>query len=174
MDKQEQVRMDKIHSSLEKQFNEQLRVLEPVIIKLLDVTQKASNHVFRIYRSECKASFEELEKYATIGQKSDIIVKNPKDQEKAYVAFVKVMDCIFSNDKDFEKASKSLDEIKGKLSEDYDICNFKCSENSKTRSDQEISDCFLNCNQVFINDYKGFSQKIADDYSSVVMRIEKL
>ena len=113
-------------------------------------------------------------KLSTIGQKSDIIVKNPKDQEKAYGAFIKVLDCIFSNDKDFEKASKSLNDDNIKLSEDYDICVFKCSENSKQQSDQEISDCFLNCNKRFINEYKGASQKISDDFSSMLIRLEKL
>ena len=63
MDKQEQVRIDKIYTSLEKQFIEQSSVLEPIINKLKEVTQKAANQVFRVYRSECKASFEELENY---------------------------------------------------------------------------------------------------------------
>ncbi len=174
MDKQqEQMRMEKIFNGLEKQLNEQAN-MEPIINKIADATNKALSHVFRVYRTKCKESFEDLEKYANIDVNANIILKDPKNQEKYYGAVHKVLDCIYSNDKEFERVNKSFYTETERLFGVFDNCILKCSENSDQRSDKEISDCFQNCHKEHIDLFKGMSKMITDDFTSVVNRIEKL
>jgi len=174
MDKDQQMRLGKIYNCLEKDFNEEKKKVEPVIERLKNLTQKATDHVFRVYRNKCKSNFDELERYTTIGENAELKLKNEKDSEKAFSSFVKVLDCIIGHDKDFGAATKSLNEQTLKLSTDYDNCIMSCGNDSAKKSDVEIRECFMKCNDQYMNIYTGVSENIADDFSKLISKLEKL
>lgn len=174
MDKKEQERLAQLYNGLEKQFIEQQKVIDPIVNKLKDMTQKATNLVFRVYKQNCKAEFTELEKYATFSKDMQLSIKNPKDGENAYKTFINLLTCIKVNNKDFENAMKKLDEQNESLSSGYDNCMLACGKDSSSKTDQVLSDCFLKCNNEFINVYKNVSVNLTDDFTSICNKLEKL
>ncbi len=174
MDEKEQMRLSAIYNKLEKQLKEKGRTMDQELSKLINVTQKATNFLFRFYRKQCQASFDDLEKYATISDNGELVMKNSKDEEIAYKHFVNVYDCVTRNSPDLGRILHDFDSQNGKMNEDYNNCLMKCGENSTKKSDEELSNCFLECNNNYINSFKGASQNMSDDFSSLVSKLEKL
>jgi len=71
----------------------------------------------RVYRPKCQESFEEMQKYATIVENSELI-NDTKNEEKLYEAYLQNLVCVMSNDKELERASSFLTE-NDRIDSDY-------------------------------------------------------
>ncbi len=173
MDTQEEMRINKIYLDLDQQFIKEESALEPILNKFYELTLKATDEAMRVYRPKCQESFEEMQKYATIIENSELKEKDTKNEEKFYGAFIQNLECMMRNDKELERASLLLTE-NDRIYSDYYNSLLKCYKDSNQRSDKEISDCFIKSNSEYINSTKGMVERLTNDFSSLITRFEKL
>lgn len=174
MDSQERSRFNNILKSLETSFQEQEKSLVPLTKKLGEEARKVMLKAFQVYRSQCQSSFDELDKYMTITPDGEIKIKDAKNQMASFDAYTNVLKCVDKHDKDFEKVGKIFGKTISNPALVIDKCYEKCSQNTKERSDAEISECLQKCNNDYVENYKDSVNKMHDVYSAHFSKLEKL
>lgn len=174
MDRQELIRVGRIYNSLERKFNENQKEIEPTINRLSLESQLTTKTVLKIYKNYCQASLDELEKYATLSEDIHLQVKRKEDSENAFKSYIGLLNCLKRNDKDYELATKKLEESSKNLAIDYDDCMLTCTKESANKTNEEISDCFIKCNIEFVDVYKKVSSSLADEFLELREKLNKL
>ncbi len=175
MDDQKISRVSEILNTLQPEFSENQKPLNPVLQSLEYSVRRVETLAFKLYREKCKESFEELEKHVKISANADMTLKkNECDSEQIKNQINKLMKCIGHQNPEFAKANKKLKGERKRFSLMYMKCNQDCTVDAPKKRDKEISDCFLNCHKHSLADYGQVSNELLKDFGKLVSSLEKL